>query len=56
VTILGVVFMAHEGLTLASARKLAGENTSQAGGEAAGVASVTEGAAPGAAGLEKGAP
>ncbi|MEO8076482.1 MAG: lysylphosphatidylglycerol synthase transmembrane domain-containing protein [Acidobacteriota bacterium] len=59
VTILGVIFMAREGLTLSSARKLAGENGTRApdGSEAAGGApSVTEDAAPRVVRLEKGAP
>ncbi|MEP6918431.1 MAG: lysylphosphatidylglycerol synthase domain-containing protein, partial [Acidobacteriota bacterium] len=59
VTILGVIFMAREGLTLSSARKLAGENGTRApdGSEAAGGApSMTEDAAPRVVRLEKGAP
>jgi uncharacterized protein (TIRG00374 family) len=59
VTVLGVVFMAREGLTLASARKLADENATRAaaaGDVAGGVASVTEGATRRVAGFEKGAP
>jgi uncharacterized protein (TIRG00374 family) len=61
VTLLGVLFMAREGLTLASARKLADENAKRGpgirGGEGAGgVGTVTEEAAPRVLGLKKGAP